>query len=200
MRKRIALGSVLALGLGAQAMAAEGLSYTHLEVAYNRGEINLEDTGGSNVEIDLDGFSVSGSAALSDRFFAFASFTSLKLDGSVKHKPLSAGLGLHWGLSPSIDLVTGLSFERIKYSSSLVSMGENGYGISAGLRGALGERAELSGQIKHIDHGDFGSDRVFTVGGRFHFTDMFAAGLDFSWRDKLPQDIWSLSLRYSFGR
>lgn len=45
MRKHIALGAVLALGVGAQAMAAESLSYSYVEGAFVQGDMGTSDLG-----------------------------------------------------------------------------------------------------------------------------------------------------------
>lgn len=199
MRKHIALGTVLALGIGTQAMAAEGFSYSNVEASFVNGNLDADDGEGGEIGLDGDGFSLAASAAFNDTFFGFASLGDLDLDGA-KLKPITAGVGFHWALNPNLDLVSGASFERLKISGGGFSTSESGYGISAGLRGRVGESLELSGGLKYMDVGDFGTDFAFNVGGRYYFTENFAAGVDYVKYDDLKLDTWSISLRYDFGR
>lgn len=191
MRKQIALGSVLALGLGVQAMAAEGVSYSNVEVAY----VDAELDGGEGGNVSGDGFSAAFSAAIGESFFAFGNLGSLDFDGG-KLKPLSLGFGGHMPLGTSVDVVGGLSFERLKLSGL---SSESGWGAHVGLRGMIGERFEWNAMVKHVDIGDFGSDMNFGVGGRYNFTDAFAAGVDFTKWDDLDLTTWGIALRYNFG-
>lgn len=213
MRKQIALGTVMAVGLAGPALAAEGFSYNNVEAGYFQGEIEGVLDGGEGFSSDGGGFTLSGSAELGEMFHAFASFSSLSLkdfevdgvgvdvDGKVKVEPLTLGVGLHWPLSPSLDLVSGVSFERMKLTLSepgfSVSDSESGYGISAGLRGRVGENLELTGNVKYLDIG--GSEMVFGAGARYYFTPAFAAGLDFTKYDDTDLTLFGLSVRYDFG-
>jgi hypothetical protein len=201
MRKHIALGSILALGVSVQAMSAEGFSYNNVDVAYVNGQLDFDGAEGLG-NVDGDGFSLAGSAEIGENFFAFGSFGSLKLSeagSSAKLKPITLGAGFHWALTPNLDLVSGLSFERLKISGGGDSVSDEGYGISLGLRGRVLDQLELSGSVKHIDIGDFGTDFLFNVGGRYYFTEAFAAGIDYTKYDDLKLDTWSVSLRYDFG-
>ncbi len=186
MRKHIVLGAVLALTAGTQAMAAEGLSYSYVQAAYERGDWNL-------VDVNVNGFSLAGSAAFGENFYGFANYTDVSKSG-FHLKPLSAGLGGHYGLGMSVDLVGGVSFESIKATGA---SSESGWGINAGLRGVVG-KGELQGGLKYVDIGDFGNDTVYSIGGRYNFTEAFSAGLDISKWDDLDLTGFSFSLRYSF--
>jgi hypothetical protein len=216
MHKKIALGAVMALGFGVQAMAAEGLSYSYVEGAFAQGDIDVAFDGSegfSSVGAKGDGISVSGSAALSERFFAFGSVGSVSLDdwevdgndvdidAKMKVKLLTVGLGFHWALSDSLDLVSGVSFERLKLSAVVEgedfgSTSDSGFGVSAGLRGLVGTKVELSGNLKYLDVGS--SELVYSVGGRFHFNEMLSAGVDFTQYDDTNLTNWGLNVRYSF--
>jgi hypothetical protein len=120
----------------------------------------------------------------------------------MKAKLLSAGVGFHWPLAESLDFVSGVSFERVKLTlvdsgSTVVSTSDNGYGVSAGLRGRVGGSLELTGTLKYIDIG--GSEMVCSMGGRYYFTDAFAAGIDYAKYDDSKLSIWGISVRYDFG-
>jgi opacity protein-like surface antigen len=213
MRKQIVLGAAMALGLVSAPVFAD-FSYSNVEVGFHQGEIDGIDGGEGVIGADGDGFLLAGSAAFGESVFGFASFGSLSLDdfeldgvsvsapgAKVKVKPLSVGVGFHWPLGESVDFVSGLSYERLKVSASdgvdSFSDSENGYGISAGLRGRLGESLELTGTLKYLDLG--GSEFVYSVGGRYYFTSAFAAGIDYTKYDDAKLSILGVVLRYDFG-
>jgi len=187
MRKHIVLGAALLAGASGTALAADGLSYSYVQAGYERGDWNLYD-------VTLSGFSVAGSAAFGENFFGFASYADGSKSGAHL-KPLSAGVGYHYGLGTSLDLVTGASFESLKVTGA---SSESGWGLGLGLRGVVGN-AELQGGVKYVDIGDFGNDTAFNIGGRYNFTEMVSAGLDITKWDDLDLTQFSLTLRYSFN-
>lgn len=177
MRKYIALGALLSLGLGGQAMAADGFSY-------NLGELAYIDTDGG------DGWAVRGQAEIGRNLSVLGSFTDY--DGG---NWLNAGLGVNWGLNPSLDLVGALTFERAKADGG---GSETGFGIAGGLRGRVFEQLELTAGLKYVDMGNGWDDTTLSAGGRWYFTPNFAAGIDFS--DNDGGNAWALAVRYDFGR
>jgi opacity protein-like surface antigen len=203
MRKQIAVGSVLALGLASQVMAAEGFSYNNVEAAYVHSKLTLDGGEGSGSGKG-DGFSISGSVAIGSNFFAFGGLGDTDIDG-IKVKPLNLGVGFHWMLSDTMDFVSGASFERLKLSVDGSSASESGFGLSAGVRGRLGESFEWTGGLKYTDVGDYGDGIGFGAGGRYYFTPAFAVGVDYN-HQKLKNSIvsiktntWTVALRYDFG-
>jgi hypothetical protein len=203
MRKQIALGTVMALGVGAQAIAAEGFSYNNIEAAYVHTKLTL-DGGEGAANGKGDGFSISGSVGFGGNFYGFGSLGDTDIDG-VKLKPLNLGVGFHTMLSSSMDFVSGVSYERLKISAGGSSASESGYGLSAGVRGRLAESFEWTGGLKYSDVGDYGDGIGFNLGGRYYFTPAFAAGIDYT-HQKLKNSIvdlktntWTIALRYDFG-
>jgi hypothetical protein len=189
MRKHLALGAVLALGLGTQAFAADGFSYNLIEGGYVRGEV--DDFG-----LHGDGFALSGSAALGQNMFGFASVNEIDY-GPISSNLFNAGLGFNWALGPDLDLVSGVSWERIEAKASGVSASDDGIGLNVGLRGRV-DRLELTGNVKYSDFGH--GSNGFTIGatGRYYFTEAFAAGPDISHNDDGTN--WGISFRYDFGK
>jgi outer membrane autotransporter protein len=192
MRKHIALGTVMALGLGTQAMAAEGFSYSNVEASYVKTEID-------DFDVDGDGFSVAGSAEFSENFFGFASYKDINYDLGVSGKQFSLGLGFNWALTPALDLVSGVSYEDVKVSldGGEGSVSDDGFGVGVGLRGRVGEALELTGGVKYTDLGGGADDTTLSVGARYYFTPAFAAGVDVS--DNDDGTTWGIVLRYDFG-
>jgi hypothetical protein len=184
MRKQFALGVALALGVGAQAMAAEGLSYNYVQAGYAKADL---------VGVNLSGFSLGGSVAIGENFLGFANYGDMSKSGG-HFKPFSAGVGFHTALGTSVDFVSGVSFESVKISGL---SSESGWGANVGLRGLVG-MVELNGGLKYVSFGDGANDWVFNVGGRYNFTESLSAGADFSKYDDLDLTVWGINLRYSF--
>ena len=189
MRKHIALGTVMALGVGAQAMAAEGFSYSNIEASYT--SLNLKNT-----SLDADGFGVAGSYGFGENFSIFGDYDDLDIDGaeggSLKH--LDLGVGFHWALGSNLDLTSGVSYESLDSGPNA-----SGYGLAVGLRGRVGESLELTGGVKYYDlNKGWDSQTTWTVGARWYFTPNFALGADFGDQDDLGKS-WRAVLRYDFG-
>lgn len=189
MRKFAALGAVAVLGLAGQTFAAEGFSYNLVEASY----VNTDIDGIG----DGNGLGLAGSVAILPNFHGFASYSKVDLGGGFDLSLSSLGVGVNWPLNPSLDLVSGLSYERMKidYLGS-----ESGFGLHAGLRGRVAERMELTGNVKYVDFGHGADDLVLNLGGRYYFTNALAAGLDFSKYDDSDMNTWKLTVRYDFGR
>lgn len=191
MRKQIALGTVLALGVvSAPVFAAEGFSYNNVEASYLK--LNLPGT-----SADADGFGLTGSYGFNDNVSVFGGYEDLDVDGaeggSIKH--LDLGVGFNWALSDNLDLTSGLSYESVDTGPNA-----SGYGLSLGLRGRVAGALELTGGVKYYDlNKGWKSQTTFTVGGRYYFTENFAAGVDYSDQDDLGKG-WRLALRYDFGK
>jgi opacity protein-like surface antigen len=189
MRKQFALGAVLALGMGGQVLAAEGISYNIVEAGYARSEVFNIAKG--------DTFTLNGSAEFGELLYGFAGLATSDYSG-LDWEQLNAGIGVHWALSPNMDLSTGLSWERAKLKLSGVgSASDSGYGLGVGLRGRVGESVELSAAIKYIDLGGGADDTTFSVGGRYYFTDTFAVGVDLS--DNKDVTSYGITFRFDFG-
>lgn len=197
MRKEIALGSVLALGLGGQAIAAEGFSYSNIQASF--------------AKIDLDGLSVKGNAfgltqsyGFTDHIYGFAGYddASFKDEGDrLSMKAWTLGVGYHWALSPTVDLVTGVSFVDNKLTvdgGEGLALGAHGFGGTVGVRGRIGEKLELSGGVDYVDLGGGADSTTFSIGGDYYFVPAFAAGLHLSHNS--DGDTFGVTLRYDFGR
>lgn len=180
MRKFVAIVTLAALGLGAQAASAQGFSYNLLEGSLISGD-------------DYDGFGVSGSYAFTPDIFGLASIDAIELDNGVDVSLLSVGAGYRIAINEALDVFATGSLKRIKPDGFDDDMG---FGLGVGLRGRLIERLELQGGLEYVDVND--SDTVLSVGGRWYFTNNFAAGLDFS--DNDAGSALRFVARYDFGR
>jgi hypothetical protein len=86
--------------------------------------------------------------------FGFASVNDIEYgdNSGISSNLFNAGLGSHWSLSPTLDLVSGVSWERIEVKASGVSVSDDGIGLNVGLRGVF-DRLELTGTVKYSDFG-----------------------------------------------
>jgi hypothetical protein len=192
MRKYIAAGTLLALGAAAPALA-EDFSYSFLEAGYLSNEI---DSAG----LDGSGFALSGSYEFNQQLFGFASIADSEYDqgSGVSTNALSVGVGFAWPLGTSVDLVSGIAYERLRlHIDGIGSERETGYSLNTGLRASVAESLEVTAGVKYIDLGGGADDFTLSAGGRYYFTPAFAAGIDVS--DNDDGSAWIISLRYDFG-
>jgi hypothetical protein len=141
---------------------------------------------------------VSGSFEINANTFGFGSINDLNYDGGVDTSALTLGVGFNWALAPTLDLVSGVSYERLKVKlSGLGSETEEGVGLNVGLRSMVGQSLEVSAGVKYVDFGHDNNDFTWSAGGRYYFTPAFAAGLDVSKND--DGNSWLVALRYDFG-
>lgn len=196
MRKPIVpaatLGAVAAL-LSGPALA-DGFSYNNVEARFISTEIEEVEPG---VDLEGDGFSISGSVEFGSSIHGFGTLGATEYEDSIDVGTLSAGLGFNHALAPALDLVTGVSYERLKFEGGGTRVIEEGVGLHAGLRGRVGDKVELAAGLKYVNFGDALDDTTLMAGGRYYFSRNFALGLDYSEND--DGDTWIVALRYDFG-
>lgn len=178
MRNSVVLGTIAALGLAGHAVAAEGFSYNLVEASY------------IDAEHGVDGLGVGGAVEFTSNVFGFGSYSLLDA-GPADVSNLTLGLGLNYAVNSNLDLVGGLSLERVDVDGG---GDKTGFGIGAGIRGRVLDRLELTAGVKYTDLGNWGDDTALQVGARWYFTKAFAAGIDVN-----DGDSFSLTLRYDFG-
>lgn len=188
------IGSLLlaAVPLAAQ---AEGMSYSYIDLGYNEADIDGVDSG--------DGFSVRGSVGFADNFFAYADYSTFGFPGGVDLDLASVGLGGRLGISENVDLVGRAGYAQLDLSLSGFGSGdESGYSVSAGIRGQVADGFELEGHVIHTDLGSgVGDSTGITVGGRYFFTENFAAGADYRTGDDIAGadiDVIYVGVRFAF--
>lgn len=185
--------STLALALlSLSATAAAGdFDYNYLSVGYGTTEFD-------NIDLDGDGFGLGGSYALSPSYHVFAGYEMSSLDFDVDMTSWAAGIGWNTDLSPTVDLVTRVSYQYIEIDvPGFGSEDENGLGLGVGLRFAASPKLELDAGVDYVDLGNAGDETAFGVGGLYSFTKAFALGLGGSWSDDASS--YSVSGRFYFG-
>ena len=120
------LAALPALALSATASAADGVSYNYVEGGY---AATNTDAG------DADGFGVNGSVAIHPNFHLFAGYSNQELDDTnFDFDQSRIGVGYNHQISPAIDLVTRVAYEKFDAGSGLTF---DGYSAEVGVRGAL---------------------------------------------------------------
>jgi hypothetical protein len=192
MRKIAMLGAVAALGMSGAALAADGVSHSFVEAGYGYSEL-----AGGAFE-DGHGFQLAASYELPANVIVAARYSDVDYGpGSVKL--LGAGVGYKWALGASFDFVAAASYEQFDAGGSF---DEDGFGLSAGLRGLLTDTVELSGSLKYTDLGSalptfFG----ISLGVRKYFHPSFAAGVELRKSDfaNFGETSAFATVRYDFG-
>jgi hypothetical protein len=170
--------------LSCGAAAADEPSFSFADLTYIRAEHG-------------SGAAIRGSGAIGERWFIQGNFDAYDhFDGSVGLASL--GVGMHWPVSPSMQLAFGLSAVAVggAYEDGHDS-GMDGAALGGGatleLRGRVGERLELLGGVKYIEVTDTIAP---SIGIRFYFSRRLALGLDVS--DDFVGTRAGLALHYDF--
>ena len=187
------LGITLAL-LATPALAAD-LSYSFVELGYQRAELDDQLAG---FDVDGDGFGISGSFEINENWFVPISYNSLGFDFGVDLDQASAGIGYHTGLSNGSDFFATLNYLRAEVSASgFGSADEDGYGVTAGIRGMLTDSVELSGSLSYSDLGNGADGTAFGASALYNFSESFALGFNLGIDEDVT--IYGLGARFYFG-
>lgn len=196
---KVVLGSALlaALPFAAQAEDGGGMNYSYVEAGYNEADLDLPgDSSG-------DGFSVRGSVSFAENFFGFADYSTFGFSGGVDLDQWNVGIGGRLGISDNVDLVGRIGYSTLDLSVPGFGSGdESGYSVSAGVRGQVTDGFELEGHVIHTDLGSgVGDSTGILVGGRYFFTDNFAAGAEYRTGDDIAGadiDVIYVGVRFTF--
>jgi len=208
MRKHLILSAAAALVLGGQALA-DDMNYTYVQG--NLLGSTISNDGGST---DGNGGGMEASMLLGGNLFASADLETVKYSESgtsLRFTSGSFGLGGYLPLGANLDLVSGVSFERLdaKYSDDEFgsdSESFNGWGIRFGLRGRFAGKWQWDAGVKYRDIKDLQSIISVPLNVRYYFTPAFAlgAGLTYNKYDKdtlaSHESVAAISVRYEFGR
>jgi hypothetical protein len=167
---------------------AKDMSYSFVDLGYIETDID-------GVGPTADGFALRGSVGFAEHYFAFTDYSNQSLSG-VDFDQIAVGLGGHYGLSDSMDLVGRAGWFKVDASGGL-GVDDDGYLLSAGVRGQIGENVELEGSVIYTDlGGSGGASTALAVGGRYYFTRNFAVGAEYQHSDDSSTIL--LGGRYSF--
>ena len=173
---------------------AEGLDYTYLQGSY--GQITFDD---ALLDVDGDGFGISGSYAATDSIHIYGEYQTADLDFGVDLDFLEAGVGYHMSVSERLDIVAELGYIQVELGApGFPSFDEDGLTLGVALRGMASEALELNGGVDYVEFNDADADGEtrFNVGFQYNFTETFSAGASATVWDDF--NIIKLSARYNF--
>lgn len=215
---------VLGFGLASLSLsvnAAEGLSYTYLELDYINLDIDEVGDSGSVID-DLDngsGWGARGSFALSPSWFAFAEYSVTESDASFVddlnqffssdtdiHR-LDLGVGYHNSMNANTDLVlraayTDIDTDEFDFGATgntsindLQDDSSDGFFVDAGVRSQLMDRLEGSVGVRYTDLENF--DNLSVIGNLMY---EFSPSMGLNFGIEAGSDIshYLLGLRFSF--
>ncbi len=169
-----AMVGTLLLAAAPLAAQAEDMSYSYVDLGWLSTDIDNGPT--------ADGFGLRGSIGFAENFFAFAEYSNQQVSG-VDVDQYAVGLGGRFGISENVDLVGRAGYIQADASSGGFSIDDDGYLVSAGIRGRVADGFELEGHVIHRDFGGGSDDTSVAVGGRYFFTENFAVGAEYEMAD-----------------
>ena len=169
-----AMVGTLLLAAAPLAAQAEDMSYSYVDLGWLSTDIDNGPT--------ADGFGLRGSIGFAENFFAFAEYSNQQVSG-VDVDQYAVGLGGRFGISENVDLVGRAGYIKADASSGGFSIDDDGYLVSAGIRGRVADGFELEGHVIHRDFGGGSDDTSVAVGGRYFFTENFAVGAEYEMAD-----------------
>lgn len=185
--------AVVALA-GMASAQAEDLSYSYAEGGFGRVDIDSIDEG--------DGYFIGGSLGFGTSWLGFVEFSTADFEvGSVDATvdELQIGFGGHFPMAEGVDFVGRLAYvdQSIEVDTPFGggSADENGYMMSAGMRGRALERLDLMGAIEYVDVGDE-DDTGLALRGLYDFTNMFSLGARVGYSDDATE--YGLFARFTF--
>ncbi len=185
--------SLISLILAFSASAsADDFDYDFLTLGY--GSVDFDDRG-----FDGSGFTLGGSYAMTDSYYAFFDYSAASLDAGTDATLWGAGFGYHRALSDQVDLVAKLSYEYVELDIPQAgSFDDSGLGLAIGVRFAQSEKLELNAGINYVDYSDGGDDTGFELGALYSINDAYSVGLSGAWSDNVS--MYTLSGRFHFGK
>jgi len=189
MRFRIqlaAFGAALAAASAtAQEQAAGPLPYDYVFANY------------ALTELDSGGIEIGGSIEVANRVNVFGAYQDWELDGDFDREAFHIGAGYRWTMSPRTDFIAKLAYADTELErSGQPDLDEQGLVLSGEIRGWVGERLELSGELLLDDSLD-DIETVLEFGAQYHSKSTFSLGGRF----RVDEDDTTLLLgaRFYFG-
>jgi hypothetical protein len=153
-------------------LAQADMSYSYVEGGY--GNVNVDIPGD---DVDGDGWLLGGSIAVTPMFYVMADFRQADLDFDVDLTRSKVGLGLNYGISPTVDLIGRVAWVKLELDTPIGDADDDGFGLDLGLRGQMTDKFEVEGAVQYSDFGGDGGDDTAIVGqARYFFTNQFALG------------------------
>lgn len=186
MQNRLLVAALLLTGTGlaqAQEIRNTALDYTYAELRF----VDVDVADGSGLRLN-------GSYQLDNNWLIVGGLTQTDFDFDVDALTIEAGAGYVWPYNDEFDLVGTLRLVRTEVDTPFGSEDDTGFAFSAGTRGLLTSQFEIRGSVNHINVAD--SDTYIELGGDYHFTEFFSAGLTVEVAG--DADVISLGARWFF--
>ncbi len=189
------LWAVVALAGMASAHASD-LSYSYAEGGFGRMEID-------GIDPDGEGFFIGGSMGFGTNWLAYVEYGSADFEeGGVEATidELQLGFGGHFPMSERVDFVGKLAYLDQSIEVDVPGLGsvsddENGFMLSAGVRGRALEKLDLMAALEYVDVGEE-DDTGLALRGVYDFTDMFSLGGRIDYADDSSQ--YGIFARFRF--
>ncbi|MFZ2507768.1 MAG: outer membrane beta-barrel protein [Steroidobacteraceae bacterium] len=170
---------------------AEDMSYRYIQIGYLETDI---DGFGENA----DGFGTRGSIGFAENFFVFTEVSKQELL-NVDLDQYAVGLGGHYGLSDSVDLVGRIGWAKIELDAGGgLNADDDGYLAGVGIRAQAGEHVQLEAGAVYYDYGGGADETGVELAGRYHFNHKWAVG--FEYQSISDFSTIMAAVRYSFGK
>lgn len=171
---------------------ADGFKYSYVQASY--GTIDVD-----NSSIDGDGLGLNGSFGITDSLNIVGSYQTADFSSLGDADQWSIGLGVHAPIREKFDVVAAVSYIDLSFDPvGAPSVGDDGFGLYAGVRVSVTSLIEISGGINYVDLSDSGDDTGFGGGVLFNVTDSIALGLSADWDDNTSE--YTASARWYFGK
>lgn len=178
-------GALLALAGTAKAE----FNYSYASLSY--GNVDFDD-----LNVDGDGLGAELSLAIAEEFHLIGRLEASDLDSSVDLTQWSAGVGYNTQLSPVLDVLAQVTYEKIEVDTPLGDVDSDGFGIGVGLRVAVTSLVEINGGVSYVDFDDGGDDTNIDAGALFNFTETISVGVNASFDDDV--NVYRLTGRFYF--
>jgi Outer membrane protein beta-barrel domain len=171
VRRFVLIASALA---GIATAQADELDYTYVEAGFGRVEIDNVDTG--------DGLFLGGSLGFGTNWLAFGEYSTSSFDvggTNVDFNQIVLGLGGHFPIADSVDFVGKVGYvdasADVGTPFGTVSVDDNGYLLSGGVRALVAQSFELAASVDYVDYGD-SDDTGINLWGLYRFNELFSLG------------------------
>ena len=186
--------SFAVVALMAAPVLADGPSYNYVQASYQRADLDEQ----FGIDIDGDGFGLSGSVDVGEDFHLFGGYQQFDFDFDVDLDEFALGLGWHPAISETTDLVLTLAYVNAEAEAPGISVDEDGYSASVGVRSMLSRNFELAGSIVYTDIGSGDGDTSVAGQAWYNLTESFAVGAGIEADDDVV--IYGAGVRLYFGR
>ncbi len=179
---------VIFLALNISKTHAADFSYNYAQVSYDDITFSI---GSGVVDIDGDGFAVSGAFEITPDLFISADYKTYDLIAGLDLDIWNIGIGYHRSVNAKTDFVAGLEIGNLEISILDLDI----WSAYAGVRHQLNGKVELGGQVKYVDYDGNDSDTRFGANVLYKFKKDLSGIFALEFGDA---DVISIGARFEF--